>query len=181
MRLTSTGWIIYTSHLDIFSHWYQLYEFKSTLPKLFRQNNTEWKCLYYLFPPRVIYNKLWKPASFITIPSQSLSPIDSKEPMCLFLPFQQFFLLHVPAFCFSPVHHHIWKILKLRILDHSPNRFIHGEMLESKGILWVRWSLTNEMPTQVALSLYLSNYTTNSWKGSQQQQQQFQNMSRLRY
>ena len=104
--------------------------------------------------PTVIYNKLWKPASFITIPSQSLSPIDSKEPMCLFLPFQQwpFFLLHVPAFCFSPVHHHIWKILKLRILDHSPNRFIHGEMLESKGILWVRWSLTNEMPTQVALS-----------------------------
>ena len=75
-----------------------------------------------------------------------------KNPCVCFYLSSSFFLLHVPAFCFSTVHHHIWKILKLRILDHSPNRFIHGEMLESKGILWVRWSLTNEMPTQVALS-----------------------------
>ena len=53
--------------------------------------------------PTVIYNKLWKPASFITIPSQSLSPIDSKEPMCLFLPFPAVFSFYTSPLFVSPL------------------------------------------------------------------------------
>ena len=86
MRLTSAGWIIYTSHLDIFSHWYQLYEFKSTLPKLFRQNNTEWKCLYYLPPPQwfiISYESQHHSSQFHHSPFHQLIP---KNPcVCFYL------------------------------------------------------------------------------------------------